>query len=76
MKIKVMEAMAGTPSSRRRRRRGMDVVSGESALVAEDDRTIADHVCARQTARRGCGSAAPRGRCSKDATRRRRSWRG
>jgi len=48
MKIKVMEAMAyGVPVvTTAEGVEGMEVVPGEHALVAEDDATIADHVCA------------------------------
>src|SRR5262249_56825698 len=48
MKIKVMEAMAfGVPVvTTAEGVEGMDVTSGEQALVAEDDATIAAHVCA------------------------------
>jgi glycosyltransferase involved in cell wall biosynthesis len=47
MKIKVMEAMAyGVPVvTTREGVEGMEVVAGEHALVAEDDATIAAHVC-------------------------------
>ncbi len=48
MKIKVMEAMAyGVPVvTTGEGVEGLEVVSGEHALVAEDDDTIAAHVCA------------------------------
>jgi glycosyltransferase involved in cell wall biosynthesis len=48
MKIKVMEAMAyGVPVvTTSEGVEGMEVVAGEHALVAEDDETIASHVCA------------------------------
>jgi glycosyltransferase involved in cell wall biosynthesis len=48
MKIKVMESMAyGVPVvTTGEGVEGMEVVSGEHALVAEDDETIAAHVCA------------------------------
>jgi len=47
MKIKVMESMAfGVPVvTTAEGVEGMEVVSGEHALVAEDDATIAAHVC-------------------------------
>ena len=48
MKIKVMESMAyGVPVvTTREGVERMDVVAGEHACVAEDDETIARHVCA------------------------------
>ena len=48
MKIKVMEAMAyGVPVvTTHEGVEGMEIVSGEHALVAEDDAAIAAHVCA------------------------------
>lgn len=63
MKIKVMESMAyGVPVvTTSEGVEGMDVVAGEHACVAEDDETIARHVCALlddRAARRALRAAA------------------
>jgi glycosyltransferase involved in cell wall biosynthesis len=65
MKVKVMESMAyGVPVvTTHEGVEGMDVVSGEHALVADDDETLAAHVCAlladraRRLALRGAARA-------------------